>query len=67
MNTYTLEVRMHADNFDPRFAFNAESEDDAKSKARGWAQYQGMTMDDVRVRESTEHEAKNWIHNEYIF
>lgn len=67
MNTYTLEVRMYAEDFDPRFAFNATDEADAESKAFGWARYQGKMMDDVRVREATDHETEHWMHNEYIF
>ena len=64
--TYTLEERMYDDYFAPKFAFNATSAEDAESKAFRWARYHGFVNTDVRVREATENEAANWLHNEYI-
>jgi hypothetical protein len=48
------------------FSFDAKDEQDAQSKVNGWARYQGFDLRDVRYRTSTENEAKNWKHNEYI-
>lgn len=66
MKTYTLEIKMYEEEYSPRFSFNAKNEGDAKDKASSWARYHGMIRDDFRVREATENEAENWLHNEYI-
>ena len=64
--TYTLEQRAYKDHFTPVFAFNAASKEDAEGKANRWGRYHGFIDTDTRVREATENEVANWLHNEYI-
>ncbi len=66
MKTYTLLKEMYEGYFAPQFAFHAKDISDAKSKAIGWAYCHGMIRTDVDVRTSTDEEAANWLHNEYI-
>ena len=63
---YTLEETLYVGYFAPKFAFDADSLEAAQGKARNWARYHGLPLDDVRVREATDDEAANWLHNEYI-
>ena len=66
MNTFTLELRMYDEVFFPKFAFNANDEADALNKAIAWAHYQGFISTDVTIRQSSEYERENWLHNEYM-
>ncbi len=66
MAKFTLYLKMFEGCHEPRFAFDAKDEKDATTKARGWARYQGMSHTDVSVKPSTDNEAKNWLHNEYV-
>ncbi len=66
MKTFTLELRMYNDVFFPKFAFNANDDADALNKARAWAHYQGFPSTDVTIRQSSDNERENWLHNEYI-
>ena len=64
--TFTLEEQLYAGYFAPKFAFDADSLKDANSKAQCWRRYHGLADTDVRVREATDDETANWLHNEYI-
>ncbi len=66
MNAYTIEERMYDDVWFPKFAFHAKDEKDAENKRFGWLRYHGLNNNDVRIRPSTENEAANWIHNEWV-
>ena len=66
MAKFTLYEKMFEGLREPKFAFDAKDEQEAVRKARGWARYHGMSHTDVSVKPSTENEAKNWLHNEYV-
>ena len=63
---YTLFNQLYKGYFEPIFAFEAKDEVEALSKARGWARYHSYGRDDVKVELATEHQAKNWLHNENV-
>lgn len=63
---YTLELELYAGHFGAKFAFSATSSNDARIKAQNWGRYHGYSPGRIRVREATETEAENWLHNEYI-
>jgi hypothetical protein len=48
-----------------RFAFTAESNEQANSKGFAWARYQGFGRNDYTVTVATEEQAQN-IRNEYM-
>ena len=63
---YTLEQELYEGYWQAEFAFDATSQEDAEKKAYYWARYHSFPTSTVRVREATENEAVNWLHNEYI-
>ena len=71
-NTYTLQTVNFTESDGTedllnKFSFNAENDQDAENKAQDWALYHGLCYrEDVRVRKATDHEAENWLHNEYL-
>lgn len=75
VTTYTVEHKLcdaHPASQVPEaiwsavFSFNAKNENEAQSKAYGWARYHSFSRNDVRIRPATEHEAAYWLHNEWV-
>lgn len=47
---YVLHKELSKDIWEPVCSFNAANDADAKSKANGWALYQGMRISQVAVK-----------------
>jgi hypothetical protein len=64
--TFTIEMEMYEGNWQPKFSFNADSEEEASSKLYRWTRYHSFSSNETRIREATDKEATYWVHNEYI-
>ena len=63
---YTLLHNWTGDEFTPQFSFHAKDNKDADDKVIGWARYHSFDYSSVSCRIATEHEAKYWLHDEYV-
>ena len=69
MKRYALCVREIQGDKSPnaRFIFQAESDEQAESKALKWAMYHGLNYRlDILVRPVNQNEATMKVHNEYL-
>lgn len=66
MKKFTLYHQLYEGLWAAKFAFEAVTEAEALSKAKGWAIYHSFTTRDVKIEPATEHEAQHWMHNEYV-
>lgn len=66
MKTFTLSLQMYKGTWSAQFAFEATTEAEALSKAKGWALYHSFSIHDVKIEPATAGEAHHWLHNEYV-
>jgi len=67
MITYTLESTEYPGEWERRFEFTADSDEEARILANGWARFLGISEREVRVDRATDEVlACPWMHNEWV-
>ena len=67
MKKFTLFVRMFDDIYDDgRFVFEATDQKEAQKKGNKWARYQGISSQDIKVKESEGNELNWTVNNESV-